>query len=110
MKMFITNSVATLTKLHKDAQKSVDSCVVKVDAMMTCREQLNEFEQTVKSRFSDLPGPDMERLLKICPNAPSPFSKSLASWCQAMHEVPTQLDVYLVHNIKRNLMDFEVLK
>merc|ERR1711933_528382 len=37
------------------------------------------------------------------------MSKSVASWCQAMHEFPTQLDVYLVHNIKRNLMDFEVL-
>merc|ERR1719289_689717 len=77
---------------------------------MTMREELWEYEKIIKGRFSEETGEDKERLTKVLKKIPTPISKSLVSWCQALHEVPTWLELYMVSNIKRNLMDFQVLQ
>merc|ERR1719382_2071568 len=73
------------------------------------REDLWQYEKLMKGRFSDESDEDKERLTKVLNNTPTPISKSLVSWCQALHEVPSQLDFYIVNIVKRNLMDFQVL-
>merc|ERR1719204_2242162 len=77
---------------------------------MTMRDDLWLYESIMRKRFSEAPEEDKERLTKVLNTIPTPISKSLVSWCQALHEVPTWLDLYMVSNIKRSLMDFQVLQ
>merc|ERR1719397_1496326 len=109
MKEFVTDSLQTLQKVFDSSKSLVDSYVNKVDSQMTMREDLWQYEKLVKGRFSDESDEDKERLTKALNNTPTPISKSLVSWCQALHEVPSQLDFYIVNIVKRNLMDFQVL-
>jgi len=109
MKEFVTDSLHTLQKVFDSSKSLVESYVNKVDSQMTMREDLWQYEKLMKGRFSDESNEDKERLTKVLNNTPTPISKSLVSWCQALHEVPSQLDFYIVNIVKRNLMDFQVL-
>jgi len=109
MKQFVSDSLQILQRVFESSKSLVDSYVNKVDSQMTMREDLWEYETLMKGRFSDESDEDKERLMKVLNKTPTPISKSLVSWCQALHEVPSQLDFYIVNNVKRNLMDFQVL-
>jgi len=110
IKEFVTDSLRVLHKLFDNSKSLVDSFVNKVDSWMTMRDDLWLYESIMKKRFSDESAEDKERLTKVLNKIPTPISKSLVSWCQALHEVPTWLELYMVSNIKRNLMDFQVLQ
>jgi len=110
MKEFVENSLRVLQRIFDSSKTLVDAYISKVDSQMTMREELWEYEKIMKNRFNDETADDQTRLLEVLNKTPTPISKSFVSWCQAMHEVPQQLEVYLVHNIKRNLMDFQVLQ
>jgi len=110
MKEFVADSLQILQSLFDNSKSLVDSYVNKVDSQMTMREDLWEYEKLMRGRFKDESEKDKERLMKVLNKTPTPISKSLVSWCQALHEVPSQLDFYIVNIVKRNLMDFQVLQ
>lgn len=110
MKEFVLDSVRILQKLLDNSKCLVESYINKVDSQMTMRDDLWIYESIMRKRFSEAPEEDKERLTKVFSKTPTPISKSLVSWCQALHEVPTWLDLYMVSNIKRSLMDFQVLQ
>merc|ERR1719317_1011373 len=76
---------------------------------MNVRECLQEYETTMDNRFGEEKLEDKTRLSKVIPRVPAKISESVSSWCQAMHEVPGYHDVLLVHNIKKNMMEMQVL-
>jgi len=110
MSTFIGESVKVLQKMLDTAQSLADSFVMKVDAQMTVSESVEEYEKTMKAWSSDEANENKDQVFKVLQKTAAPISRTLNSWCQAMHEVPPQLDSYLVNNIKRNLMDFKVLQ
>jgi len=110
MNEFVQNSVKSLQKMYDCAKSTVDTYVLKVDSQMSMRELLKDYENLMKDRFRDEKEEDKERLFKVLNKTPALISRSLMSWCQSMHEVPSHLDAHLVNSIKRNLMDFQVLQ
>jgi len=110
MHEFIQESVATLQRMHIASKRMSDAFVLKVDSFMNLRESLQEYETTMDSMFADENQEDKERLSRVVPKVPAKISESLSSWCQAMHEVPAHHDLLLVHNIKKNMMEMQVVE
>jgi len=110
MSKFIEESVKGLQKMLNSAKSMADSFVMKVDAQMTLSDSLQEYEKTMKALSSDKANENKDQVVKVLKNTAAPMSGTLNSWCRAMHEIPPQLDSYLLNNIKRNLMDFKVLQ
>jgi len=110
MKEFVQDSLRILQRIFDSSKTLVDAYDAKVDSQMTMREELREYENLMKSRFSDESTEDQERLMEVFQKNPTHILKSIISWCHAMLEVPQKLEIYLVHNIKRNLMDLQALQ
>merc|ERR1719357_898321 len=84
---------------------------MKVDAQMSLSDSLQEYEKSMKGWSSDGANENKDpEVFKVLKKTAIPISGTLNSWCNAMHEFPPQLDVYLLNNIKRNQMDFKVLQ
>jgi len=110
MSNFIEESVKVLQKMFNSAKCMADSFVIKVDAQMTLSDSLQEYEKTMRAWSSDEAKENKDQVLKVLKKTAVPISGTLNSWSNAMHEIPPQLDVLLLNNIKRNLMDFKVLQ
>jgi len=110
IKHFVQDTIKILQKAQNSCKNMVDSCVEKIDTTITMHEQLAEYESMVTNRFKAENSNGKERLINVLQKSPAIISKSWNSWCQAMYEVPAIHEVYLVRNIKRNLMDFAALR
>merc|ERR1712060_858241 len=109
-KIFFQDSRLAFDKINSPSKAMVDSSVVKIDAAMVMRENLAQYESIVKNRFKGESRECRTRLTNVLRKTPGVVSKGWGSWCRVIQAAPSIHDVYLARNIKRNLMDFKVIR
>jgi len=108
--LFVDETFKILHKINSSSKAMVESSVVKIDATMVMRENMAQYESILRNRFSGESRECKTRLMSVLQKTPRVVSKSWGSWCRVMQKAPSIHDVYLARNIKRNLMDFEVIR